>query len=233
MLARLLHLCWELCCLQLLVLKFLDQKIVRPTMATMVLFGDVSLDTMASLRSEGIFSANICVINVFLSINYYPTSPPNQGLLDLPAKWWIEVQRVLFDSGPEDAWWVKHLAGKHAVVCLDDSCWLKRLRWGNLSQVKLSQNRAATILENYHLNGTTFFLAAVAKKHLVQVWLGFHCIVWILIGIHSGRKLLIRRAIRRFHDVEFWGDPRNAQSWSLMVLRGDGSISLATAPVKV
>ena len=61
--ARLLHLCWELCCLQLLVLKFLDQKIVRPTMATMVLFDDVSLDTMASLRSEGIFSANIYICN--------------------------------------------------------------------------------------------------------------------------------------------------------------------------
>ena len=39
-----------------------------------------------------------------VSINYYSSSPPNQGLLDLPAKWWIEVQRVLFDSGPEDGW---------------------------------------------------------------------------------------------------------------------------------
>lgn len=37
----------------------------------------------------------------------------------------------------------------------------------NQSQVKISENRAVDLLENYFAKGTVFFLANVAKKHML------------------------------------------------------------------
>ena len=97
---------------------------------------------------------------------------PWEGLLHLPSKWWLEVQRVVFAGTCPEVSWCETSgpldAGKYSLSILFQPA-INRSKKPvcNQSQVKISESRALDLLANYLAKGTVFFLANVAKKYMM------------------------------------------------------------------
>lgn len=82
-----------------------------------------------------------------------------QGLLDFPKKWWDEVQRIIFDDR-KDSW--KQITLRVHQLHLQTAPASLILSYVD-SKDEITQDRVASILVNYKLGGTAYYLASIAK----------------------------------------------------------------------
>ena len=89
--------------------------------------------------------------------------------MDLPGKWWMKVQGVIFYDKPAEASCRMNMVWKQATVRIPPSFSTLTLMLSHefIAEDLLAEERAKTILENYKLNGSAWYLASVAKKYMM------------------------------------------------------------------
>ena len=88
--------------------------------------------------------------------------------MDLPSKWWMKVQDVIFFDQPAEASWrIKQRFGH--LPWWESFCLIRYEKYHEsiaLTKDLLTEERAKIILENYQLNGSSWYLVSIAKKYL-------------------------------------------------------------------